>query len=52
MNKLPDAETALRSILQTLLLVVVTTDDAAKEVRRSRILEAFIKLALCSGVIW
>jgi len=33
-NKLPDAEAAFRAILETLLLVIITTDEEAKEVRR------------------
>ena len=34
-NKLQDAETAFRTILQTLLLVVIKTDEEATEVRHT-----------------
>lgn len=34
-NKLPEAQAIFRSVLQTLLLVVVSSDEEAKEVRQS-----------------
>jgi coatomer subunit alpha len=53
-NKLSDAETAFRAILHTLLLVVITTDEEAKEVRHLVTLSGLYFhsfLAIFSGVV-
>jgi coatomer protein complex subunit alpha (xenin) len=41
-NKLPDAQTTFRSVLQGLLLVVVSSDEEAKEVRRAQDVYLFL----------